>query len=137
MSCEIPIILANGARVELDSGIAEAIKILNEKGYFTTCCCEGHKMWCDGYKHPKQRIEYGQFSPLFIDFRQDCIPPYFPQIYPYTASKNHARQIFERDRFVVYFELYKRQRSNVDEEHLRVLNEILKWAIELPEKETI
>ena len=137
MSCEVPITLANGVNVKLDIGIVGAIKVLNEKGYFTTCCCEGHKMWCDGYKHPKSRIEYGQFSPLFIDFKTDCIPPYFPQIYPYTGSKKEARQEFKDNRFMVYFALYKRQRGNVDKEHLRVLNEILKWADELPEKEAI
>ena len=134
MSCEIPITLANGVSVRLDSGIVEIIEKLNKKGYYTTFCCEGHKKWCEGYKHPTKRMEYGQYSPLFIDFKQGCEPLYFPNIYPYEAMGKHARQEFKNNRFIIYFELYKRKRGNVDREHDRVLKLMLAWAKGLPVK---
>lgn len=57
----------------IDKNIQEHIRILNEKGYRTTACCEGHRVKCintyisfadayfeeidtpDGFKHDKKR----------------------------------------------------------------------------------
>ncbi len=120
-------------------------------------CCEGHISECGGYAHPEKRKEYGQYTPVWIMFRDDTFPPYGPGIYeaglsidPWKAE--HAREFFgpykpfkrngARMTLYVSFECYKRERKkysggDVDAEHERVLEEVLKWAKGLPNRDLV
>ena len=145
MSCEIKVIIG-GSALYLDEGIAEAIVILNEKGYVTTCCCEGHKQLCEGYAQPKRRQEYGQYSPIWISFKDNYLPPYPPNVYAQSEDsdgwkKGHAREflgIYDgTPTLFISFEIPKRERKifsggDVDEEHKRALKKVLDWAKGLP-----
>ena len=142
MSSDKFVTLADGNSYWLDNGIADIIVELNNKGYRTICSCEGHMYDCTGYKKPKNRREYGQYSPVWIVFKSGHLPPYPPIIKGYISSKldpwkcEHARIFFGSDELAIAFETYKRYRpDNVDIEHKRVLNEVLKWAQNLPQKE--
>ncbi|WP_028243932.1 hypothetical protein [Pseudobutyrivibrio ruminis] len=154
MSCEVKVKI-NDFTLNLDEGLAETIVILNEKGYITTCCCEGHKQFCEGYAQPKRRQEYGQYWPIWIEFQDGYLPPYSPNIYPHTDDyegwKNgHAREfmglrkVFKNSDAVptllVSFEAPKRERKkfsdgDVDKEHKRALELVLAWAKGLPRLE--
>ena len=129
----------------MDEGIAETIKILNEKGYRTTCSCEGHIYYCDGYVNPKKRREYGQYSPVWIVFEYGYLPSYLPEVYPRVDKNNGHASVYLSSKkdlwqeLFVYFELNKKERGkfsegDVHKEHERVLNEVLKWAQSLPKR---
>ena len=150
-SYERTVILPNGAKIRVDRGIAEAVKVLNEKGYATMFCCEGHIVT----DIPTSRRQYGQYSPLWIAFKQGCMPPYSPNIYPKTDITDgwvvgHAREFMgaykpfkhqpARDTLFISFECYKRERKkfsegDVNKEHKRILNAVLEWANSLPNRE--
>ncbi len=146
-------VVINGQPLWLDKGVAETVVVLNERGYKTTCCCEGHISYCEGYAQPQKRKEYGQYSPIFIDFMDDCLPPYGPGIYELDKDINpwksdHAREYLgtygsfkgkiKSNCLFISFECYKRDRKkysngDVHLEHERVLNLLLEWAKGLPQ----
>lgn len=59
----------NGERIHIDNSLVPIIKTLNEKGYETDGCCEGH--W-----HPyfPQRENPYQYGATYIGFK-DKLPP--------------------------------------------------------------
>ena len=153
MSSDYPVNI-DGRIIYVDSGIADIVQTLNDKGYRTNCCCEGHIYDCSNYARPEQRMEYGQYSPILITFRENCEPPYPPYVYKLSKEdpwkKGHAREHFgvyspfkhglSCGALFISFEMYKRQRKHysdgdVVKEHDRVLDELLKWAKDLPVKD--
>ncbi len=136
----------DGKNIEVDAGIAPIIQILNDKGYKTVVCCEGH--YKDGYDN---------YTPVWIAFDHGCLPPR-PRIKGY---ERHAKQLqvqkypsyWYGPRFTqcrpkttsyygrvlnpeikIHFTKYKRdmKKKDIHEEHQRVLNELLEWAEALP-----
>lgn len=140
-------VIIDGRRIEVDVGIAPIIQVLNDKGYKTCVCCEGHyKEWYDNY------------TSVWIGFLEGYLPPR-PRI---SGYERHARQLqsqkypsywygprFSQSRpkrtsyygrknmpeITIHFSKYKRdmKKRDIHEEHQRVLDELLKWAQELPE----
>lgn len=140
------VVIIDGKKIEVDAGIALIIQVLNDKGYKTYACCEGHyKEWYDNY------------TSVWIGFLEGYLPPR-PRIIGY---ERHARQLqtqkypsywygprFRQSRpkrtsyygsknmpeIRIHFSKYKRdmKKRDIHEEHQRVLDELLKWAKELP-----
>ncbi len=139
-------VIIDGKKIEVDAGIASVIQVLNDKGYRTCVCCEGH------YEET-----YDNYTPVWIGFLEGYLPPR-PRI---SGYERHARQLqtqkypaywygprFSQCRpkrtsyrgrrnmpeIKIHFTKYKRdmKKRNIHEEHQRVLDELLKWAQELP-----
>lgn len=129
--------------IYLDENIADIIVVLNEKGYRTACCCEGH--WYDLGDY---------FSSTWIAFAKDCTPPrpiidgferhcrqWGCQKYPsfcYGGLYNHAHPCEVGSMYGgeirFFYTQYKRGISYEDKlaEKNRVLAALLDWANNLP-----
>lgn len=131
---------------DLENGVVETIKILNEKGYITICSCEGHIYSLDN-------LWDKNYSPIWIVFESpECTPKQPPSIEGYKdvlegnvwrnrhsgyylggykATKNSPIQYglwvgFDfRKR-----EIKKRSSGDIHKEHERVLKELETWARE-------
>ena len=94
----------------IDEGIQEHIRILNEKGYHTTGCCEGHDKVCIN--------TYIAFARDY--FEDDDIPEGFK----YNKKK----------RIVSYTYSTKLKRDNMKELKKEKLEVLLEWCKSLPNK---
>lgn len=110
----------NKSAIELDPNIAEAVSILNKKGYFTTFCCEGH-----GRKSlPYITFGYPCGNDYYLngfehkEFEFDYLPEYWKSESDYCANGTYLR-------------LYV-SKSVSKEKYLNSLN---KWVNDLPEQE--
>lgn len=149
MSSEKKTKIPHNGYADLDKGIADIIVELNKKGYKTICSCEGHL-----YEYTSKSWNYN-YSPVWIVFESKYhLPPYPPQIEGYDIemanpwrTKGGGYYLGEYEAFKgryqyalwVGFSFYKRvikQRGNIHKEHERVLDEILKWAKELPKRDS-
>ena len=97
--------------IMIDEGIQDCVRILNEKGYQTTGCCEGH---------------YGQptntgicFNMTYEDLIEAGLPEGFKWIKGRTCLVHLYKQTLDRSAFKV-----EKQKS---------LDALLEWCARLPE----
>ena len=113
--------------------IRPIIKVLNDKGWKTILCCEGHWQEC-----------YNCYWGGFIGFREPLPIEYRPHIegYDEKPADKYQSQMKRAYMYYVdhgfYFDGDRHKRTSKEEkwaEHQRLLNELLKWANNLPQKE--
>lgn len=123
---------------KIDKGFRPIIKLLNEKGYVTTVCCEGH---LDKLPKPKtQRIDiylgfkYDYEFPIPIPLHNDVFYNYRPKS---KRDKPYSLQIADK----IFYWFTPISCSVEDKEKMRqsTMNKLLEWATALPirEKERI
>lgn len=94
----------------IDEGIQEHIRILNEKGYHTTGCCEGHDKVCIN---------------TYIAFARDYFKETdIPEGFKYNKKK----------RMINYTYSTKLKRDNIKELKREKLEVLLEWCKNLPNK---
>lgn len=96
----------------IDSNIQEHIRILNEKGYHTMGCCEGHKKVC---------------VSTYISFARD----YFKGIDMPEGFKYN-----EKKKMIAYVYSTKALRNNMEEIKKEKLEILLEWCKSLPNRNT-
>lgn len=133
----------NGHIYDIDTGITHVIKTLNEKGYKTTMCCEGHK--CDttiGYTPLTIHFEIGNLPPrpVINGFTRHC-RQFGSQRYPSYNYGGHFRHCRPYNRVYqghyiptidFYYSQYKKVDQDAEKEYL--LAELNKWVDNLPIK---
>lgn len=103
---------------DIDVGMREIIRVLNDKGYETVACCEGH--W---------KEKYNRYVGMYIYFKE---PILFPIIEGYKNDKKNTKNghYYTRKNKKCHYWVeprYKRMsKEEKDIEHEKLLNEILK-----------
>ncbi len=99
--------------IQIDEGIQEHIRLLNEKGYYTSACCEGH-------------YDSDVGIHIYITFR---IPPNYDTPLPegIVCDKYHA----------IRCSIYKNKNKRYTQEEAEAIKEqklveLLKWIQSLP-----
>lgn len=115
-------VLSNYTYSQIDKGMRKIIKILNEKGYLTTMCCEGHlnnKIW-QAFIIFKENYNFSIPIPI-IGIETDSIKNK-NEIFTYTNGKEYR-----------WFN-YKKKTTNKqkEQERLELLKELELWACNLP-----
>lgn len=126
----------------IDKGIRDTIKLLNDKGWTTCACCEGHF-----------EEVYGYYFGSYICFRVKVPKEYFPNMPTYPLKdddkvkskyktpitivgmgyKNWIRDMEYNRAFYWQHTKYKRMsREEQDREHEVFLKELYEWAENLP-----
>lgn len=101
----------------IDKNIQEVIRILNEKGYWTDFCCEGHYPYYDVY------ISFSGYSRSLKDV-------VMPEDFKYIKTRRVIRHKREGDTKV-------KDKMTIEEfeaEKKKYLNALLEWAKDLPEE---
>ena len=140
-------VIIGGKKIPVDAGIAPVIQILNDKGYKTVVCCEGHydehyenytSVWigfANGYLPPRPRISGYERHARQLQtqkYPSYWYGPRFNQCRP-KSTFYHGRKMMPEIK--IFFTKYKRdmKKRDIHEEHQRVLDELVKWAKSLPE----
>lgn len=121
---------------EIDKGFRPIIKALNDKGWKTKFCCEGH------YDKYKQRYVYAY---IYFDAPiPKALQPLF-ETYPRVDEKMWCKQMRqskhayswvnkEENTFYWVGDGYKKNFDKQDELHKEFLNLVQKWVDKLPYK---
>lgn len=134
---------------EVDEDIAEAISILNKKGYYTKFCCSGH------VKEPRLYEMYNRKNNILYkdsylghvvnknDDNYDILMPYtFTAAYITFSDKYNFDYLpvgftkvdgFTIERIIEYYNNGKRKSSNYIDKEIKEVNRLLlSWANSLP-----
>ena len=96
----------------IDKNIQEHIRILNEKGYRTTGCCEGHRKVCIN---------------TYIAFAKD----YFKDV-----SMPEGFKYDKKRRIITYTYSTNLAKENMEEIKMEKLETLLEWCKNLPSRNT-
>lgn len=144
--------------IEVDPGIAEAISLLNKKGYLTVACCSGHafndsydKRICDLTLFPEEKIKEIYPEYYIVDKNEKQIvlitPKIATRIYILFIKDYHfevlpfgflKEPMLDDDRLSIgkvisYYENDKRRNPNdVQKEIDEYNNLLLEWVRKLP-----
>lgn len=110
--------------VEIDDLILPIIKLLNSKGYMTDYCCSGH---C-----------YENKANTYISFYDECIPETLPKGFYLEDEKwyqKHYIKFHKTDEHTCMRKYYSEDigEYTLHKELLKTMNDLLEWAIELPD----
>lgn len=94
---------------DVDDAIAEAIQILNRKGYYTLFSCSGHT---DDQHYP---------GHAYVQFDQVMIPEEIPEGWYYEDDVN------------LYYQYTSMNEKELEEEIITVMAAFNEWAINLPD----
>lgn len=108
--------------MEIDKGMWDILVELNNKGYKTVCCCEGHlnkeKRW-----------------NAYLFFARGKVPKTMPPLYDLSNKKilNKYSQINKNENIFYWYGSNSKRLSleQKEQERQELLNDLLKWAKEL------
>ena len=104
----------------IDKGMQEIIRILNDKGYKTRFCCEGHGPYDAAYIMFDKRYPFGDNIPMPKGFKGygKRGNTYFSVQYVYGKSGKKYPEVTQ--------EMYEKMKEEA-------LNNLLEWSKELPD----
>ena len=133
---------------EVDDLIAETISILNKKGYHTLYCCSGHvkdPRLYEKYHLHKDELndkhnyhiinEEDDYVDVLIPYQDTVVYIMFDKRYDFDLSKSFEwiddKTIYSYE--ISYYEDNEKRNSNdIQKEIENVNNELLSWALSLP-----
>ena len=140
--------------LEIDDGIVPAIQILNRKGYFTNECCAGHLF--NGLENKTRKCYVGFKKGILLP----CLPPGFNTgrsdividgmkmyINKYNKSDQYNIGVKKLDKMLaenpelqkeISIFIWRQWKKDIEfyaflRENVEALEQLYKWALELPE----
>lgn len=108
--------------MEIDKGMWDILVELNNKGYKTVCCCEGH-------------VNDGRRWNAYLFFARGKAPKTMPPLYDLSNKKilNKYSQINKTENIFYWYGSDSKRLSleQKEQERQELLSDLLKWAKEL------
>lgn len=103
--------------IQIDENIQYAVRLLNEKGYATECCCEGHY---------DDKIKGGY---IYISFAQRYAPHVFPDGWKISRDNNkYHPTISVGMRIKSNSKIESRRKKQFEAKKKEAINNLNKWA---------
>lgn len=103
--------------IQIDKNIQYAVKILNNKGYYTECCCEGH--YTDSIK--------GGY--IYVSFALRYAPNNCPNGWKISYGKNkYHPDVVIGYRIKVRNKDIEARKKNFEQKKLKAIEELNSWA---------